>query len=31
MKPDGTQGMLHDMSPFLSAEELNKEMIVEIK
>jgi acetolactate synthase-1/2/3 large subunit len=31
MKPDGSQGMLHDMSPFLSQEELNKEMIVKIK
>lgn len=31
MKPDGSQGMLHDMSPFLSQEELTKEMIVEIK
>lgn len=30
MKPDGTQGGLHDMAPFLSAEELDKEMIVKI-
>jgi acetolactate synthase-1/2/3 large subunit len=30
MKPDGTQGGLHDMSPFLSAEELEEEMIVRI-
>ena len=29
-KPDGTQGALHDMSPFLSPEELAKEMIVKI-
>ena len=28
MKPDGTQGTLHDMAPFLSAEELEQEMIV---
>jgi acetolactate synthase-1/2/3 large subunit len=31
MKPDGKQGGLHEMSPFLSDEELAKEMIVEIK
>ena len=31
MKPDGKQGGLHEMSPFLSQEELNQEMIVEIK
>lgn len=31
IKPDGTQGALHDMSPFLSDEELAKEMIVKIK
>jgi hypothetical protein len=30
MKPDGTQGGLHDMSPFLSAQELATEMIVKI-
>jgi len=30
IKPDGTQGALHDMSPFLSAEELKQEMIVKI-
>ena len=30
IKPDGTQGGLHDMSPFLSEEELQKEMIVKI-
>ena len=30
IKPDGTQGALHDMSPFLSAEELTEEMIVKI-
>jgi acetolactate synthase-1/2/3 large subunit len=30
IKPDGTQGGLHDMAPFLSADELNKEMIVKI-
>jgi acetolactate synthase I/II/III large subunit len=30
IKPDGSQGMLHDMSPFLSAEELAQEMIVKI-
>lgn len=30
MKPDGTQGGLHDMAPFLSDEELNSEMIVKI-
>lgn len=30
MKPDGSQGTLHDMSPFLSAEELDREMIVKI-
>jgi len=29
-KPDGTQGALHDMSPFLSPEELAEEMIVKI-
>ena len=31
MKPDGKQGGLHEMSPFLSQEELAQEMIVEIK
>lgn len=31
IKPDGTQGGLHDMAPFLSPEELAKEMIVNIK
>ena len=30
IKPDGTQGTLHDMAPFLSAEELAQEMIVKI-
>lgn len=30
MKPNGTQGMLHDMAPFLSQEELDAEMIVKI-
>ena len=30
IKPDGTQGGLHDMAPFLSQEELEKEMIVKI-
>lgn len=30
IKPDGTQGALHDMSPFLSTEELEQEMIVKI-
>lgn len=30
IKPDGTQGGLHDMSPFLSPEELATEMIVKI-
>jgi acetolactate synthase-1/2/3 large subunit len=30
IKPDGSQGMLHDMAPFLSAEELAQEMIVKI-
>ena len=30
IKPDGTQGGLHDMSPFLSPEELASEMIVKI-
>jgi acetolactate synthase-1/2/3 large subunit len=30
IKPDGTQGGLHDMSPFLSPEELAAEMIVKI-
>jgi acetolactate synthase-1/2/3 large subunit len=30
MKPDGSQGMLHDMAPFLSPEELASEMIVKI-
>jgi acetolactate synthase-1/2/3 large subunit len=30
MKPDGTQGALHDMAPFLSAEILEKEMVVKI-
>ena len=30
IKPDGTQGGLHDMAPFLSAEELQQEMIVKI-
>ncbi len=31
LKPDGTQGGLHDMAPFLSPEELASEMIVDIK
>lgn len=31
IKPDGTQGGLHDMAPFLSDKELKEEMIVEIK
>jgi hypothetical protein len=31
MKPNGKQGGLHEMSPFLSEAELAKEMIVEIK
>lgn len=31
IKPDGKQGGLHDMAPFLTAEELAKEMIVSIK
>jgi len=30
MKPDGSQGTLHDMAPFMSAEELASEMIVKI-
>jgi hypothetical protein len=30
MKPDGTQGALHDMAPFMSEEELAQEMIVKI-
>ena len=30
MKPDGTQGGLHEMSPFLTKEELDQEMIVKI-
>lgn len=30
VKPDGTQGGLHDMAPFLSDEELAAEMIVKI-
>ena len=30
IKPDGTQGGLHDMAPFLSPEELQKEMLVKI-
>lgn len=30
IKPDGTQGGLHDMAPFLSQEELDQEMIVKI-
>lgn len=30
IKPDGKQGGLHEMSPFLSQEELDKEMIVKI-
>lgn len=30
IKSDGTQGGLHDMTPFLSKEELDKEMIVKI-
>lgn len=30
IKPDGKQGALHDMDPFLSQEELDKEMIVKI-
>ncbi len=28
IKPDGTQGSLHDMAPFLSAEELKAEMLI---
>lgn len=31
IKPNGLQGGLHDMAPFLSEEELEKEMIVKIK
>lgn len=31
LKPDGTQGGLHDMAPFLAPEELASEMIVDIK
>jgi acetolactate synthase-1/2/3 large subunit len=30
MKPNGKQGGLHDMSPFLSQDELDREMIVKI-
>jgi len=30
IKPDGSQGALHDMAPFLSPEELASEMIVKI-
>lgn len=30
IKPDGKQGGLHDMSPFLSQEELDKEMVIKI-
>lgn len=30
IKPDGTQGGLHEMAPFLSQEELDSEMIVKI-
>ena len=30
IKPDGTQGALNDMSPFLSQEELEQEMIIKI-
>ena len=30
MKPDGGQGMLHDMAPFMTTEELVLEMIVKI-
>lgn len=30
MKLDGTQGGLHDMAPFMSSEELEKEMVVKI-
>lgn len=30
IKPDGTQGGLHDMAPFISPEELAQEMIVKI-
>lgn len=30
IKPDGSQGGLHDMAPFLSKQELNKEMIIKI-
>lgn len=30
IKPDGTQGALHDMSPFLSKEELDQEMIIKL-
>jgi acetolactate synthase-1/2/3 large subunit len=29
-KPNGVQGGLHDMAPFLSEEELNREMIIKI-
>lgn len=30
IKPDGKQGSLHDMMPFLSEEEINSEMIIKI-
>jgi len=30
IKPDGTQGGLHDMAPFLSSDELTQEMLVQI-
>jgi acetolactate synthase-1/2/3 large subunit len=30
IKPDGTQGTLHDMAPFLSEEELSQEMIIKL-
>ena len=30
IKPDGTQGSLHDMAPFLSEEELSQEMIIKL-
>jgi acetolactate synthase-1/2/3 large subunit len=30
MKPNGTQGALHDMAPFLSEEELAQEMVIKL-
>jgi hypothetical protein len=30
IKPNGNQGGLHEMAPFLTQEELTKEMIVKI-